>query len=350
MKKTIIKASLLVVAILLSIYGVLHWKHTVVDPPKQLEFDNSHLVDLSKSISKVSIDSLEIGYQECQYKLRRYQKEELINQQEATTKLEDLVGIYTPYFITKSKTAFSNSVWDKKSWSHSFMIKRIEELKNLTRYDGNKIIDATSTYITDMNDINAIIKKYNDAWELSNWTRFRSISTTKERVSQANTYKNDTYLKNCTKLVEALNELPSKIRKNHLNYLTNLASDLYCSNLDDYHRFNEELKDIYNVKIEAYDNYYSSSHTSDIKKSLRDKQYSYLKNYSDYALDVFHFDTWEAYKVMNEKVYDFLSNYVGVDSRMSDLKESHMKDFKMKEEDFNSIRFPQTTEPTFGIR
>ena len=132
MKKTIIKATLLVVAISLSIYGVLHWKHTVVDPPKQLEFDNSHLADLSKSIFKVSIDSLEIGYQECQYKLRRYQKEELINPQEATTKLEDLVGIYTPHFITKSKTAFSNSVWDKKSWSHSFMIKRIEELKNLT--------------------------------------------------------------------------------------------------------------------------------------------------------------------------------------------------------------------------
>ena len=348
MKKTIIKSALLIGAIVVSVYGVLHWKHTVVDPPKQFEFENKHNADLEVSISVISSDSLEDDYQKCLYKLRRYKKEALIDERTMTFRLEDLLNVYIPKFIYKSNTAFASSEWDQPAWSHSFMRRRISELQQMKKSDGADIIESSSAYITQMNSILKIIDKYDDAWELSRMTHYKSNRVTKERVSKADEYKNDANLKNCSALVDALNRLPSKIKSSHLSYLTWKVYDLVCSGIDDYPEFSKDLSELYNRKIQEFDGYYkTSSDTKEIKDKLKDKQYNYLKEYTDYVSDVFHFDTWEEYKTMNERVYGYFGNCIGNDSRISTLKDTYMSNFKKTEEEFNAARFPAATQ--FGL-
>lgn len=308
MKNTLIKAALLTVAIALSVFCILRWKHTVVDPPQQLEFDNFHDKELEKSISMIDIDSLENGYFECMYKLRRYHNEGLIDNSSADSHLEDLLNAYIPKFIIKSNNTFNNSRWDVAPWDHSFMETRIKELKQIKKLDGASAIETSSEYMSGLNSILAVIEKFDAAWQLARKTEFRSIATTKERVAQANIYKNDNKLKKCVALVAALNDLPAKIKINHMWYLSSLYNDLYCANLGDYNDYYTKFTDFF-AKCRVFENYYNSTDTEKIKNACIQRQYGYLKEYVDSALDVNNFLNYPHYRSMNLRVKKILDEY-----------------------------------------
>ena len=336
MKRTFVKIVLLITAISLSVYGVLYWKDTVVSPPNQLEFENNHEKDLAESVNRVSIDSMEVAYEECRYKLRRYLKEGLIDTIQATYHLECFMESYVPKFIAKCGNAFDASEWDKASWSHSFMKERVAQLKSLERPDGTAVIDELSDYYGMLDNVLDIIKRYDAAWKHSKNVYSYSISYTKELIAKAYEYKNDEKLKNCVKLVEALNAMPHSIRNNHVAHLQGRANNTSCGGLDTYSEFDEELRDILS-DINGFESYYGGSYTKDIRKKLLDKEYSYLQMCSTEALDYSNSYTWDEYCQNNLRVYNYMKNSVGKStSKIKTLVEGHKRSYESKTEtEFN---------------
>lgn len=311
-RKTIIKSSLLVVAVIISISAILYYKHTVVDPPRQFDFENQHDKTLVRTIKFISSDSLENRYADCRYLLRRLIDENLIDENIGNKRLEDLAVKYTPLFIKRCNQAFSVSTWDTPAWSHSFMRYRIEELKNLKNSHSSYIIERASDYILQMDSVNNIMSRYDKAWALSEQTFFISIRTTKNSVSQALLYKKDDKLKNCTALVQALDALPNKIKDSHLYKLTNAVNRLYCFGLDDYNRYLSSLENLYNNKLEEFIEYYgSNTEIISLKKSLRNQQYTVLESFVDHAINVNNFNNYSGYSSENTIVDGYIKTYLG---------------------------------------
>ena len=78
MKRNIIKSILIVGAIILAIVAILYYKNTVIDPPKQFVFGNSHNKALCKEIKLLTSDSLEIQYADVLYMINRDEVEKLV--------------------------------------------------------------------------------------------------------------------------------------------------------------------------------------------------------------------------------------------------------------------------------
>lgn len=362
MKKSLLKLLLLITAVWLSLYGVLHWKHTIVDPPQKLVFANCHDRNLVNSISMIDDDSLETEYFECQYKLRRYRNEQLIGSSKADSRMEEFLNVYIPKFVHKSNNAFDNSRWDIAPWNHSFMRNRISELKQLKKQDGTDLIEASSEYMNQMNSILSVIEKYNAAWQLARRTGFRSVATTKERVAQANEYKNDIKLKKCEALFAALDELPVKIKINHLWYLTNLSEGLFCDSLRDYREYFAKFQDFFN-KCNEYEVYYwnydSEKDTEDLKNACIQRQYGYLKEYVDNALDVDNYKDYSQYQTANRLIKAILDKYSAwlknhnIDANIQNLLDLYDNPERSKyirsREEFNEKQRPYlNTAPKFA--
>lgn len=340
MNKTLIKTAILIFSVALCVYGVLHWKHTVVDPPRELEFENAHDQALQSSIEEMEQSSdFESVYNECLYKLRRYEQESLISDDMRIRRTEDLLNAYLPKFMLRCGKAFERSEWDEPDWSHRFMRQRIASIKEMKKSDGSPIIEPSSKFVSQMDGVLKILDKYDAAWAVARQTSFYSIARTKDLVSQANIYKNDSHLKNCSALMSALDELPAQIKASHLHYLDYSARNLSCAGLEYYDNFSQKLSNLYNVKIREYETYYNStSETAAVRSILLDKQYSYLKTYSEYVMNVFHFDSWDEYVAQNEKVYSYFDKCVGNDGRIDNLKSTQRQALK-DQSDFDAARY-----------
>ena len=94
MKRIIIKSILIVGAILLAIGAILYYKNTVMDPPKQFVFENSHNKALCKEIKLLTSDSLEIQYADVLYMINRDEVEKLVGRDTLDLRIEDALIKY----------------------------------------------------------------------------------------------------------------------------------------------------------------------------------------------------------------------------------------------------------------
>ena len=338
MKKNIIKTSLLILAILLSVGAILFYKHTVLDPPKSFDFKNAHNESVLNSIQKISNDSLESSFSDVLYKLARFKAEGLIGSDTLDLRLEDALVKYIPLFIEKSNASFSKSVWDTPDWSHSFMVNRSNELKNYKKATGEYVIERHSDYINQLDGIENIINRYNAAWQLARNTKYVSIEDTKSRVRSANNYKDDNMLKHCSALVMALDNLPNAIQNSHLSYLKNVSS-LYCHGIGGYERYLSALKDVYNNKISDYVSYYGNNGSiNEIRNKLISEQYNVLNGFVNYALNINNFYDYQSYSNTNTTVYQYIDTYLGGDADKQNLKAS-LRNGSLSEFDFNEQKY-----------
>lgn len=302
------------VVIVLSVYGIYRWKKNSIDPPASLTYVNEHNAYLSELIAGMSESSLESTYKECYYKLNRYKTEKLIDEESYDSQVQKFLKKYSPIFISDCYKSFNRSRWNVEPMTHSFIKKRIGELREL----GNNVDFG---FNKDYKDIERVIEKYDDATKLSEKTGFSNIGETKKREREAKAFLEDTLLRNCSALNHALRELPEKIRKNHLRYLTKSAESLKCDSIVEFMDFNENAKKLYDTKIGIYNNHYEDTKdTESIRDTILNKEYTYLKLYMEYALNIDNFQNYTEYDSVNNKVYvDYLESCIIKDESLKKM-------------------------------
>lgn len=302
------------VVMVLSVYGIYRWKKNSIDPPASLTYVNEHNADLSELIDGMSENSLESTYKDCYYKLDRYKTEKLIDEESYESQVQKFLKKYSPIFISDCYKSFNRSRWNVEPMKHSFMKKRIGELREL----GN---NADFGFNKDYKNIEIVIEKYDDATKLSRKTDFSNIGETKKREREAKAFLEDTLLRNCSALNESLKKLPEKIRENHLRYLTKSAAQLKCDSIVEFMDFNKEAKKLYGTKIEIYNNYYEDTKdTESIRDYILNKEYTYLKLYMEYAFKTDNFQNYSEYDSVNNKVYvDYLESCIIKDESLKKM-------------------------------
>lgn len=304
MKRTIIKLTILIAVVAVIVTCIIVWKESKLKAPSGLTYVNEHVEDLKNTIDKISPSSLEDYYQSCVYKLRRYEKEKLVDNDNLKQFQKDFLDKYVPEFISQSNKCFKNKKWDMKPWNHKFMRERITELRYRDeRYYSNK-------YKKELNGIENIIDRYDAAKELLGKKYFDGINKTKEREKLAKQYKNDTVLKNCESLVNDLNELPGKIKKSHLKFLGNKADEIVCDSLYDLEEYGKDIKNLYRVRVAEYDKHYNNtSDTKEIKEKILKKELDYLSEFTKYVNDISNFNdyNYQRYNETRHYVNDYMS-------------------------------------------
>ena len=300
MKRIIIKSILIVGAILLAIGAILYYKNTVMDPPKQFVFENSHNKALCKEIKLLTSDSLEIQYADVLYMINRDEVEKLVGRDTLDLRIEDALIKYIPLFISRCNSSFAASVWNTPEWSHHFMKNRIYQLKHFENSKGNLVVEPNSNYIKQLDDVLKVIDNYDNAWQLAYSTDYKNLEITKNRVK--------------------LKELPSAIQASHLAYLKR-NSKLYCGGIKGYNTYLSALKNILNNKIQEYVSYYGNSdETNAIRRDLLDEQYTLLNSFVSYVLDKYNFNDYKSYSDFNTTVYNYISTYLGNSGKKEELK------------------------------
>lgn len=234
-----VKILLLVVAVIIAIGGVLLFMKTIVSPPQDLEFKNQYELALNQKVEefkKVDSDNLEREFATLTDLAHRFKAESTIDENFFDKEYAEIIGVYSPKFTQYCFGQFQKSVWDESE--HKWMEERIAQLRKLTVEDGSrKIMDNYAESDGRFSIILKTIGKYREAKALSNRTGYSGLSEARSRISKANQYKQDDYLKNNAALIKALNSLPSRLEASHyasLRAKVNTLANYYSYSADSY--------------------------------------------------------------------------------------------------------------------
>lgn len=241
-----VKILLLVVAVIIAIGGVLLFMKTIVSPPKDLEFKNQYEIALNQKIDsfkKVGSDNLEREFATLTDLAHRFKAESNIDEKLFDKEYTEIIGVYSPKFAQYCFGQFQKSVWDDTE--HKWMEERIAQLRKLTVEDGaRKIMDNYAESDGRFSIILKTIGKYREAKALSNRTVYSGLGEARSRISKANQYKQDDYLKNNAALMKALNSLPSRLEASHyatLRAKVNTLANYYSYSADSYDALSDNV-------------------------------------------------------------------------------------------------------------
>ena len=241
-----VKILLLVVAVIIAIGGVLLFMKTIVSPPQDLEFKNQYEIALNQKINnfkKVGSDNLEREFATLTDLAHRFKTESNIDDKLFDKEYTEIIGVYSPKFAQYCFGQFQKSVWDESE--HKWMEDRIAQLRKLTIEDGSrKIMDNYAESDGRFTIILKTIGKYREAKALSNRTGYSGLGEARSRISKANQYKQDDYLKNNAVLMKALNSLPSRLEASHyatLRAKVNTLANYYSYSADSYDALSDNV-------------------------------------------------------------------------------------------------------------
>lgn len=241
-----VKILLLVVAVIIAIGGVLLFMKTIVSPPQDLEFKNQYEIVLNQKIDSFKIvgsDNLEHEFAILTDLAHRFKAESNIDEKLFDKEYTEIIGVYSPKFAQYCFGQFQKSVWDDTE--HKWMEDRIAQLRKLTVEDGaRKIMDNYEESDGRFSIILKTIGKYREAKALSNRTVYSGLGEARSRISKANQYKQDDYLKNNVALMKALNSLPSRLEASHyatLRAKVNTLANYYRYSADSYDALSDNV-------------------------------------------------------------------------------------------------------------
>lgn len=310
--KTLIKITLLIAAIALSVWGVLHWKDTVAkEPPTQFAFTNNHSADLEYSIGEIGnlndFNGLEIAYNSCIYMWRRYQDEHLVSSTDADRLLQLFLERYKNKFVEKSNECFNQSEWDTDPWNHKFMKDRIAMLEQLGRGHLSENLQTISN----------LLEKYDQAMQQAQKTRLRDIKDIKLQDQQDSLILagDNNKLRNCQKLVDYLNRAKNIRRENCI--------DLYRRKSDSLKR-PEVKQDVLESHFRELDKFITDCEEIAVYYNNKDDMSVLIKNLLDGFAECLRDNAnraeelikkpgtdWESYNDAHNAVFNWTKEYEG---------------------------------------
>ena len=227
MKNTGIKIIILAVTIILAIGGVLIFYRTIVSPPTEVEYNNLHIAAIEKDINGFSEikntafnDSI---YNSVVDKLVLYKTEEFLDADEVDYQTKALVQKYLPIFTKDCMGKFNASVW--READHKAMLKRIEHLRTL-RVDYNMNPAVVGTFAQNLEDIERIISRYEQAKQAAKYNTFYSVADANEKINAAESFRIEQYLSNCSDLVNKLSNVKVNIGNSHYERVSTKVQSL----------------------------------------------------------------------------------------------------------------------------
>lgn len=210
--KTSIKILLLLLALAGAVFGVLYWQKTQVEPPQNPDSTEVNYTQLKQHVVDInSSNDLDKAFEKVYDELCFLKDEGLIDDAQRDEQLRALADAYAPQFASNALSALHND------WTYNDLKRltgRVKLLSSLTFTQGDAIIVDH-----DVKEKFSIISKVNDDYAkanaLASRTTFSNVRDAKDRISKANSYRNNTYLRHCSALVERLRNLPGKIGHSH---------------------------------------------------------------------------------------------------------------------------------------
>lgn len=206
-KKNIIKISLIVVALVAAVLGVVLLQK-ILSPPTIKEFDNQYLADLEQRARSLDTDDTNQLVKEYNLQLDRIQlmKEKgLISEDEEQARKNAVLDRYVKSFFQWCDRKFSNSQWYKADLD--FMRSRVQD-RNVSNYDSIKLV---SDVLVAYNYVDGLLGKH------------RSISSSqdiREDLAKVENYKSGTgyvaeRLRTCDHTKDILNRVRGVYQDRH---------------------------------------------------------------------------------------------------------------------------------------
>jgi hypothetical protein len=166
------------------------------------------------------------------HKNNRLGKSKLENDQWKDNLSKLLYAEYTDKFIKQAYFVFNHSEWEMSDLV--FIRKEYQELQNSPILERNSPIDKK------FNEIKVILNKYDEISGFTSSCKGFSFSKTdldipfpyddvKNKISAANRYRNNrldnSYVNNCSRLHNELNEIPKTLFRAHVRYLDNMINN-----------------------------------------------------------------------------------------------------------------------------
>ena len=195
----------------------------------------------------------EIGYRlDDYYKKRRLGNDSLANEQRKVYYTSNLFAAYSEKFISQTFYVFNSSDWDAEDLD--FIRSEYQILQKSPLLEKNSPVDKKFI------EIQAIFSKYDEIEDfIASCRNFRFLETglsdrfpiweVKDMISQAVAYRNaglgNQYVNKCTRIHDALSEIPTVLFQAHVRYLDNKISQ--WSNKYQYPRFNSHSDYVSNL-------------------------------------------------------------------------------------------------------
>ena len=261
-----IKITLLILAIVLAVGGVMWFLKTVVSPPGKMSFKTNHdAIAVNEAIDNFELTAKSGDaygeYYAIMDLLRRTHSEGKITDAEYDAALTKFINLYTPFFASYAMGTFSNSEWPDTVLT--YIDKRIDALRNVSTTTGVGLV-AQNDANSELTHFRQVVKNYRDAQKHSRHTSFSSVDNARSTLAKAREYSSDPFLSNNAALTKALGDMPSKINSSHMTSLRNKlsAAKSYVYSNDFYtylSKFNEALKEYNNNAMNLYGTVTSTS-------------------------------------------------------------------------------------------
>lgn len=280
--KITIKITILIIAIILAIGGVMIYAKTKVEPPMATTSIDQYSKNIDDEImlfsSLNSQNKEDLHYHTLMNKIEIYEEEFKLTKEAGDKMIDKVLKSYTPLFIEHAYSAFSKSKWYDED--HNRMLTTINTLKSVKHYN-NSSTALSNENMQELKKIQNIISDYQKARAVSRQTTFKGIKAAQNTINQAQKFANHQYLSNCIDLVNALNNVKSSLASSHYKYIDSQVELLaQYRNISQYSYINELVPKV-RAAIEEYENKAYSLYGS--KRNV-DELWSKARTYYNSAL------------------------------------------------------------------
>ncbi len=282
------KIALLIVSIVIAVGGVLIFAKTRVEPPKALKPVDQYAMDLQNEVNKLSTFRNDIRKADSLFlltkkKIEVYATENKIDAQEKDTYDKQMLEAFVPLLIQYSYGIFSQSTWYEGDLSY------IKERITIVRSSPVVFANMSNQYKADINELGKVLSRYRDARRVSMHRSYHGIASAQKSISLAKEYANDRWLRNCTGLVNDLNQVRPSIGQSHYYYVQSQVNKLADYRSYSWSYFDNTLVQHVSDQIDVYKNnarkLYGSNY--DVDQLLSEARYYYqqAKSYHEWVSD-----------------------------------------------------------------
>ena len=260
-----IKITLLIVAIIAAISGVMAYYKTVVSPPSHMSFNNQYVAAVKNDIAEVknlsTTNELDSSFVATTHEINFMWKDSLLQNKERDELLESFAVQYIPKFVADCNEKFTATDWSDAVLKN--MSTKIAQLRSLKTVDGSVIVGGSAN--GSLTKVQGVISNYYAAKAAASHTGYTSLADAKIKIATARKYASMSPINNCAALVEQLNSVPLRLERAHFAYLVGQVN-----RLRNYYNYTQssydELALNISAKLEEYKKYARSvyGHVSDI--------------------------------------------------------------------------------------
>lgn len=234
-----IKITLLIVAIIAAVSGVMAYYKTVVSPPSHMSFKNQYVAAVKNDIAEVknltTADELDSSFVATTHEINFMWKDSLLQSKDRDELLESFSVQYIPKFVADCNEKFSATDWSDAVLRK--MSTKIAQLRSLKTVDGSVIVGGSAN--GSLTKVQGVISNYYAAKAAASHIGYTSLADAKFKIATARKYASMSPINNCVALVEQLNSVPLRLERAHFAYLVGQVN---------------RLRNYYNYTQSSYDN------------------------------------------------------------------------------------------------